>query len=338
MNEPATSYDYSNRVRFEIEQRRHGTYKEAADYVNNSGIALSNLQHEFGLYGGDWGEYILRYLQELDVPSVVTLHTVGKNPKEKVRELVARLVETSLMVIVMTRLSRRILMEQYGVGARKVKIIPHGVPKVDMVTNARAKASLHLTDRLVLSTFGLINRGKGVEYAIRALPRIVEKEPRVLYLVLGETHPEVRKREGESYRNELLDLVERLGMDDHVRFHNRYLTKRELSKYLQATDIYLAPYLDEDQSSSGTLLYAMAFGNPVIVTPFAHAVEAIGNRRGVLCNIRDSDSIADATIQLLDPGRRTAIGRRAYRYAGQKNWARVALRYAEVFKRCIGLT
>jgi len=336
VNEPTASYPYSTQVRFEIEQGRLETYKRAADYVNDSGIALSNLQHEFGLFGGDWGEYILRYLEKLEVPSVVTLHTVLIDPEEKVREVIAGIVETSLRVIVMTRRSRKILLEQYDAPARKVRIIPHGTPKVSKAINARAKASLHITDRVVLSTFGLIHKGKGIEYAIRALPKIVDKEPSVLYLVLGRTHPEVWKREGESYRNELMGLVERLGMFNHVRFHDGYLTKRTLEMYLQATDIYLAPYLDENQSSSGTLSYAMGFGKPVIATPFSHAIEAVGGKRGVLCNFRDPDSIADATIKLLDPRRRTAMGRRTYRYAASKNWTAIAIKYAELFKRCIG--
>ncbi len=337
VNEQGAYYYYSDvRVKFEIEERILKTYKEAADYVNDSGISLSNLQHEFGLFGGDWGDYILNYLEELQVPSVVTFHTVLGNPEEKLREVVMRIVETSLRVIVMTRRSRKILMEEYGIPARKVRVIPHGVPKINLSANAKAKTYLNLSERVVLSTFGLMHRGKGIEYAIKSLPRIMENEPRVMYLVLGETHPEVRKREGESYRNELMDLVENLGLIDHVRFHNRYLTKRELTRYLQATDIYLAPYLDEHQSSSGTLSYAMGFGKPIVSTPFAHAVESLGSSRGVLCNFKDSDSIANEIMGLLDPRRRTAMGRRAYRYANSKNWTNIALRYTKLFKRCIG--
>ncbi len=335
VTESATSYPYGTRVKFEIERQSLETYERAADYVNNSGIALSNLQHEFGLFGGDWGEYILRYLEELEVPSVVTLHTVLMNSKRKVREVVAAIAGTSLRVIVMTRRSRKILLEQYGVSARKVRIIPHGTPKVSMVISAGAKASLYLTGRFVLSTFGLIHRGKGIEYTIKSLPKIVEKEPSVLYLVLGRTHPEVWKREGESYRNELMSLVERLGMGDHVRFHDGYLTKRTLETYLQATDIYLAPYLDENQSSSGTLSYAMGFGKPVIATPFSHAIEAVSGGRGVLCNFKDPASLADATIKLLDPRRRAVMGRRASRYAASKDWTATAIKYAKLFKRCI---
>ncbi len=336
VNEHGASYNYGRKVRFEIEQKRLESYERAAEYVNSSRIALSCLQHEFGLFGGSWGEYILRYLEELEVPNVVTLHTVLSSPEEKLLKVVSGLVEMSRRVVVMTRRSRRILLEYYGVPARKLRVIPHGVPRVDLAMNGKMKSSLRLSERLVLSTFGLIHRGKGIEYMIGALPKIVEREPRVLYLVLGETHPEVRKREGESYRNELIDLVEELGMEDHVRFHNRYLPKRELARYLQATDIYVAPYLEGDQSSSGTLSYAMGFGKPVIATPFAHALEAIGTRRGILCEFRDSGSIAKAAIELLDPRKRRVLGLRAYRYANSKDWARVAQQYAELFKRCIG--
>lgn len=337
VNEFGASYNYGDRVKSEIEQKSLRTYEMAADYINSSGIALSNLQHEFGLFGGDWGEYILHYLQRLNIPSVVTFHTVLGNPKKKMLRVVSGIVEISSRVIVMTRGSRRILLDRYGVPTRKVIVIPHGVPKVDMSANVRSKKFLSLIDKLVLSTFGLIHRGKGIEYAIRALPKIVNKEPRVLYLVLGETHPEVRKREGESYRNELMDLVESLGMEDHVRFHNRFLTKSELKRYLHATDIYIAPYLEEEQSSSGTLSYAMGFGKPVIATPFVHALEALGRRRGVLCKFKDSDSISEAVIKLLEPRTRIMMGRRAYKYASKMNWSAIAIRYAEIFKRCMDL-
>lgn len=336
VNEQGAFYNYGSQVRFEIEQRQPETYRNAAGYVNSSGIALSNLQHEFGLFGGRWGEDVLRYLEELEKPNVVTFHTVLRNPKDDLLKVVSGLTEMSRRVIVMTRRSRKILLEQYGVPPRKLRVIPHGVPKVDIATNERAKEYLRFKHRLILSTFGLIHRGKGIEYVVNALPRVVEKEPSILYLVLGQTHPEVRKREGESYRNELIDLTEWLRMENHVRFHNRYLTKRELIRYIQATDIYIAPYLDEDQSSSGTLSYAMGFGKPVIATPFVHAVEAVGRDRGILCEFRDSKSIADAVTELLNPKKRNAIARRAYRYANSKDWGNVALRYAEVFKKCMG--
>ncbi len=337
VNEVGASYNYSDKVNLEIEQKNLRTYKMAADYINSSRISLSNLQHEFGLFGGDWGEYILHYLQELNVPSIVTLHTVLGNPKKKMLSVVQGIVETSSRTIVMTRRSRRILIEHYGTPPKKVRIIPHGVPEVNLPANVRSKNSLRLKDRFVLSTFGLIHRGKGIEYVIRALPKIVDKEPRTLYLVLGETHPEVRKREGESYRNELIDLIENLGMEDHVRFHNRYLTKRELRRYLYATDVYIAPYLEEEQSSSGTLSYAMGFGKPIIATPFAHAREAIGRRRGILCEFKNPNSISEAVIKLLEPRTRITLGRRAYKYASQKNWSTIAIKYAENFKICMGL-
>jgi len=241
VNEPARVYDYGPEVEVEIEQEKIRTYEEAADYINNSGIALSCLQHEFGLFGGSWGEHILHYLDHLEVPSIVTLHTVLRNPKEKTYEVISRINEMNTRMVVMTRRSRRTLIEDYGIPAYKLRIIPHGVPKAQLGENREVKRSLRLDERFILSTFGLIHRGKGIEYVIRALPKILKKEPSVLYLVLGETHPQVRKWEGESYRNEMIDLVEDLGLEDHVRFHNRYLMRSELSRYLQATDIYLSP-------------------------------------------------------------------------------------------------
>jgi len=344
VNEPEASYNYDERVKFEIQQNGHRTYRQAAEFLNNSRFVLSDLQHEFGLWGGKWGEYILTYLEGLDVPNVTTFHTVldrnvmvcSDYPEEKIRQVVTGIAEMSARTIVMTKRSRRILMEEYGIPSRKVRVISHGVPSVDPAAGPRAKAFLGLSGKLVLLTCGLIGRGKGIEYVIKALPKLIKEEPRIIYLIVGETHPEVKKREGESYRNYLGNLVKDLGLTKYVRFDNRYLSERELTTYLEAADIYLAPYLDESQSSSGTLSYAMGSGTPVIATPFVHALEALGRGRGILCRFRDPESIADAIIKLLNPHRRRVMGRRAYEYAAKRTWSMIAEEYVRVFKQCIG--
>ncbi|MGZ4850670.1 MAG: glycosyltransferase, partial [Candidatus Bathyarchaeia archaeon] len=182
------------------------------------------------------------------------------------------------------------------------------------------------------STFGLISSGKGIEYAIQALPEVIKKEPRIIYLIIGETHPEVRKHEGEKYRNELTRLVSELGLEEHVRFTNRFITKRELIKFLQATDIYLTPYISPNQISSGTLVYALGAGKAVVSTPYYHAQEVLANDRGILCRFEDSASIAEAINRLLDERFRTEIQKRAYKYSRRFLWKNVARKYINLIK------
>jgi len=191
-----------------------------------------------------------------------------------------------------------------------------------------------LKGRIVLSTFGLINRGKGIEYVIRALPKIVEKEPKIIYLIIGETHPEVRKFEGERYRKKLIRLVDDLNLNEHVRFHNRFLLKRELIKYLQATDIYLTPYIDPNQISSGTLVYAMGTGKAIISTPYLHAQEALAEGRGLLCKFKNPTSIAELIRQLLeDKELKKDMEQKVYSYSREFTWPKVAQKYAALFRR-----
>jgi glycosyltransferase involved in cell wall biosynthesis len=331
INEKGAIYDYDRCVKLKIDRDVAEDYVKAAEYVNSSNIQVLVVQHEFGLYGGNYGEHIKLFLDNVKKPIITTLHTVQPNFDQKAIEVLKYLAEKSESIIVIAHAAIDMLKHQ-GIHYKKCVVIPHGCPSVNCKNNIAVKESLGLKGRLVASTFGLINSGKGIEYAIQALPEVIKKEPRIIYLIIGETHPEVRKHEGEKYRNELTRLVSELGLDEHVRFTNRFVTKRELIKFLQATDIYLTPYISPNQISSGALIYALGAGKAVISTPYYHAVEVLANDRGILCKFEDSASIAAGINKLSDESFRTEIQRKAYKYSRRFLWKNVAKKYVTIMK------
>jgi glycosyltransferase involved in cell wall biosynthesis len=335
INEEGATYDYDRRVKFQIERDSVDDYVQAARYVNLSKVNLVNLQHEFGVFGGEWGEYVNSFLENLQKPVVTTLHTVLPNFESAARKVMKDIACHSASIVVMTRTALQLL-KNCNVKREKINVIPHGCPDVPFVTSEKLKASLGLRGRIVLSTFGLINRGKGIQYIIRALPSLVKKEPRILYLIIGETHPEVRKIEGERYRKRLMRLVDELKLRKHVRFHNRFLQKRELIKYLQATDIYITPYVNRNQISSGTLVYALGTGKAIISTPYLHAEEALAEGRGLICKFRSPSSIAECINRLLEDAElRHSLERKAYAFSRKFTWPKVAEEYVKSFNRLL---
>ena len=334
VNEKDTIYAYDRRVKFQIERNSVEDYIQAADYVNSSEVDLVSLQHEFGLFDGEWGDYIDSFLEHVRKPIVTTLHTVEPKLGTKPQAVLNTVASHSAAIVVMTQVGRQIL-EGYGVPRKKISVIQHGCLDVPFVDSDDVKGLLGLKDRIVLSTFGLISRGKGIEYAIQALPSVVAKEPRVIYLIIGETHPEVRKAEGEHYRVKLMRLVDDLGLRGYVKFHNRFLSKRELIWYLQATDIYVTPYVSPNQISSGTLVTALGTGKAIVSTPYLHAKEVLANERGLFCRFEDHNSVAECITRLLDDKLRRKMEKRAYKYSRGFVWRKVAKRYAELFSRTI---
>lgn len=333
VNEPEAIYSYDERVKCQIEQDSLGDYVEAARFVNSSRFNVVSLQHEFGIFGGTWGEYVVSLLEELEKPVVTTLHTVAPDFESKGQEVLNDIVSRSSLIVVMGHIAKQIL-ENYEVSPKKVSVVQHGCPDVPFVDSDVVKDSLGLKGKTVLSTFGLINRGKGIQYAIRALAHVVDRYPNLVYMIVGETHPGVRKVEGERYRVELMKLIDKLGLGEHVRFHNRYLSKRELIKFLQATDIYVTPYISPNQISSGTLVFALGVGKAVVSTPFLHAKEVLANGRGLFCNFNDPDSIAECLGKLLeDVPLRKSIEKKAYAYSRRFVWSNVANDYVDLFKR-----
>lgn len=323
---------YPKIVKFQIRKPNPHSYLDAAEFLNQSQISVVNIQHEYGIFGGQDGEYILDFLRKLRKPAVATLHTVLFDPYPNQQRIVREIAELCSAVVVMVKMGKQMLIENYGIPPEKIVVIRHGVPNVHRVSATVAKKALGISDRPVLSTFGLINRGKGVEYAIRAMPRILEKHPDALYLVLGETHPGVRNYEGESYRKELLQLVADLGLEQHVRFNNRYLMLEELISYLCATDVYITSYVNRDQIVSGTLAYALGCGKAIVSTPYLYAEEVLSKGKGMLVDFRSPDEISKAVDYiLLNPGFREEMETRAYRYGRRAAWFNVAIDYLDLF-------
>jgi glycosyltransferase involved in cell wall biosynthesis len=295
-----------------------------------------SLQHEYGIFGGLDGEYVLELLKRLKKPVVSTLHTVLFSPGPNQKRIVQQIAELSSAVVVMVKMGRDMLINSYGVAPDKITVIPHGVPNVHRVSALAVKKALGLSGRLVISTFGLINRGKGIEYAIQAIPEVVQQYPGAIYLVLGETHPGVRNFEGESYRTELLSLVENLGLRNHVRFNNRYLTLEELINYLCATDVYVTPYVNRDQIVSGTLAYALGCGKAIVSTPYLYAEEVLSEGRGKLVEFKDSSAMAQSINNILaNPVLREQMETRAYRYGRRAAWFNVAIDYLDLYHRLL---
>ena len=334
INAEHTTYAYGPRVRWTIERDDLQSYLQAAQAINASPVQVVSIQHEYGLFGGTDGAYVLAFLRRLEKPAVLTLHTVLERPDPAMKRLTEELAAAAAGVVVLAERAQRLLAEYYPqVDLAHVHFIPHGTPSVTYAPPGGFKQALGLEDRTVLSTFGLLGPEKGIEYALAALPEVVRHHPNVLYLVLGETHPEVRRQHGETYRAFLEAQVSALGMQDHVRFYQRYLPQSELLQLLQATDVYLLPYLNPLQIVSGTLSYAVASGKSVISTPFLHAQEMLSDGRGVLARFRDSASLASAITRLLDhPEQRLRMEQAAYRYGQHMRWPAVGRAYSQLFQ------
>jgi len=334
LNDGEAIYKYPKIVRKQIIHDDLSSYYEAADYLNESPVSVVSLQHEFGIYGGQSGDYVIPFLARLKKPVVVTLHTVLPHPNAHQKQIIEQMLQRCEVAVTMINKGKEILSEAYDVDARKVVVIPHGVPNVPHRSTDGVKRMLGIADRIVLSTFGLINSGKGLEYVIQALPAIVEKFPNVVYLIIGETHPNVRRQEGEQYRNELVELAERLGVTKHVRFNNRFLPLDELINHLAATDVYITPYVNKGQIVSGTLAYAIGCGKAIVSTPYLYAEDVLSDNRGLLVEFRNPDALADAVIRILSDAKlRETLETSAYRYGRRTTWSNVAIDYLDVFDR-----
>jgi len=338
INDRGGQYNYEIRVKSQIDANDVQSYEKVAKAINASDVDVVNLQHEYGIFGGEWGEFVNEFLQRIEKPVITTLHTILEEPVPDARKVMEGILERSNFVVVMAKVGIGILERLYGIYPDRIRYVPHGCPNVPYLGTTLAKRSLGLKDHAVLSTFGLLSRGKGIEYAIEALPQVLEVRPNILYLIIGETHPEVRKREGEEYRQFLFDLVESLGLEKNVRFVNRFLPENELINYLQATDICVIPYPSREQISSGTLTYALSTGKAIVTTPFLHAEEAISNGAALGCVFKDPNSIAGCVNTLLrDKQVHDRLSRMAYEYSRSMIWPSVAMRYVNVFYQALGL-
>lgn len=345
INGEGEHYDYAPLVRVQMEEGDPASYVAAARRLNAMRrVEVVSLQHEFGKYGV-WREdvtyedYVAPMLAAFDKPVVVTLHTVMPAPRAGAREAVRAMGERAAAIVVMAHIAKVLLAEDYGLddlALANVHYIPHGVPACAGTrtppTLEAAKRAVGLAGRRILSTFGLINAGKGIEYVIDAMPALVAAYPDLLYLVIGETHPEVRKQEGERYRLELRARCRRLGVDQSVRFVNRFLPQAELVRYLAATDVYVTPYLARDQITSGTLAYALGCGKAIVSTPYLYAAEALAEGRGLLAEARNAESLGGAIDQLLgNPDLRRSVESQAAGYGQAMAWPVVAAQYRDLF-------
>ncbi|MBV9718067.1 MAG: glycosyltransferase family 4 protein [Candidatus Eremiobacteraeota bacterium] len=315
-----------------IAEESRVSYAEAAEFVNSYPIDLVNIQHEYGLFGGEKGEWLVDFLRLVEKPVVLTLHTVLPEPDETYLRVTRELCEHASKVVTLSETGRSLLETIYGIDPKILETIHHGVPDVPFQDTYAAKASWGIGQRTVISTFGLISRGKGLEYAIEAMRGVVKRHPEALYLILGETHPVVRRREGESYRESLTAMIREYGLHYNVQLVDKYLDFDEVVGYLTATDIYLTPYLNPAQIVSGTLAYAVGCGKAIVSTPYLYAQELLALNRGFLCEFRDAPSIASGLNMLLDdPSLRRATERRAYRFGRQMTWPHVAAQYGALF-------
>lgn len=334
VNDRVEPYDYPPRVRFELDEKDLDSYRRAADFLNFNNADVLCLQHEFGIYGGPAGSHVLALLKEVRMPVVTTLHTVLRDPNPAQRKVMEELVRRSDRLVVMAHKGLEILCETYDVPDSKVDIIPHGIPDMPFIDSSSYKAQFGVEGRMVLLTFGLLGPGKGIEYVIEALPEIVKRHPNVVYLVLGATHPHLVAREGESYRLGLERLAEGRGVKAHVIFYNRFVSLDDLKDFIGATDIYLTPYLNEAQITSGTLAYVFGAGKAVVSTPYRHAQELLADGRGILVPFRDPQAIAAGVCTFLDdPVRLQETREKAHRIGRGMLWPAVAQRYIESFKR-----
>jgi len=332
VNDVPEGYPYPGRVRFEVREKVRADYRLAADFLNIQQVSTVCMQHEYGIYGGTCGSHALTFLRRLRRPLVTTLHTVLKEPDHQQKVVMQEIGRLSDRMVVMSEIAHSILNEVFEVPEEKIVTIPHGIPDVPFIDPNFYKDHFAVEGRKVLMTFGLLSPGKGLEYVIEALPKIVAKHPEVVYIILGATHPHVKREYGEEYRNSLTRRAHELGLADHVIFQNRFVELEELCEYLGATDIYVTPYLNEAQITSGTLAYALGAGKATISTPYWYATEMLADERGILVPFRDADAIAEQVNYLLDnETERHAMRKRCYNYCRKTIWKRVAQNYLDLF-------
>jgi glycosyltransferase involved in cell wall biosynthesis len=334
VNDTDDGYEYPGRVRFELMEKDIESYRRAADFLNINNVNLVCLQHEYGIFGGRAGSHILALLRELRMPIVTTLHTILIDPDADQRRMLEEVASLSDRLVVMSRRGKEFLTDIYHISSDKIDLIPHGIPDVPFVDPSFHKDLFGVEGKMVLLSFGLLSSSKGIENVIEALPAIVADHPNVVYMILGETHPHVKEIDGEAYRRSLQWLARERGVESNVIFYNRFVSLEELIEFIGAADIYITPYLNRAQITSGTLAYTLGAGKAIISTPYWYAEEMLAEERGVLVPFRDPPALAQKVIDLLnDEAGRHAMRKRAYMFGREMIWPQVARRYRETFER-----
>jgi len=307
-------------------------YVSAAHWIDTRPFEVVSLQHEYGIWGGEDGAYVLDFVKALRTPVVATLHTVLQNPTQSQRSILTELVRAAAQTVVMSESAAALLTNSYGIDPRRLEIVPHGVPQVPMVAPDSVKAQLGLGGHTVILSFGLLGPGKGYQSAINAMPAVVAADPTAVYVIVGATHPDLIRTEGEAYREKLVQLAASLGVAGHVRFVGRFVTSAELALWLTAADIFVTPYPNLEQIVSGTLSYAMGAGKAIVSTPYAYASERLAQGRGRLVAAGSSDELAAGLIELaLSKSLRADYGRRAYEYSQGMHWPEIGAAYRKIF-------
>lgn len=334
VNDIVGGYAYPPQVRFELAEKDIASYRRAADFLNINNVDIVCLQHEYGIFGGPAGSHILALLRDLNMPVVTTLHTILETPSPHQLQVLKEIAELSDRLVVMSERGIEFLQRIYDVPAHKIDFIPHGIPDVPFADSSFHKDLFGVEGKMVLLSFGLLSSSKGIEDVITALPTIVAQHPDVVYLILGATHPHVMRNEGETYRLSLQRLAHDCGVEENVIFFNRFVTLEELNQFISATDIYLTPYLNAAQITSGTLAYTLGAGKAIVSTPYWYAEEVLADERGMLIPFHNPDKLAEAVIDLLDnDAKRHAMRKRAYLFGRQMIWSQVAQRYMESFEQ-----
>ncbi|NIP27364.1 MAG: glycosyltransferase [Phycisphaerae bacterium] len=328
-----THLEYDNTVKFKIHKNAKHDYISAAKHINSSDIDLVSVQHEFGLFGGDGGSYLGHLLKRLRKPVITTLHTILEEPPKAYSDSLTDVCKTSDKLIVMNKRGIRILSQIYGVAEEKIVLIPHGIPDLPFADSRYYKRKLGMLGRKTILTFGLLSRNKGIEVMLRALPTIVKTDPSILYIVLGATHPEVVRHEGQDYKFQLEKMVLDLGLQKNVVFYNSFVSNEELFQFLGAADIYVTPYLHREQLTSGTLAFAVGAGKAVVSTPYWAAEELLAQDRGKLVSFGDSKHLAHSILEILsDDLLLLRIRKRAYEYGRSMTWPKVGQVYRDLFE------
>lgn len=329
----ASYHQYSRPVVHVVDDRNEKDYQAAAEFINDSPAEVVSIQHEFGIFGGVAGRGMYRFLSAIAKPVVTNLHTVLPAPDQQVRDMIRALAEKSERVMVMNPIANQILHRDYDIIPKKIAFIHHGAPSPSTERREAIKQRLGLEGRKVMCTFGLVGAGKGLEYAIQALPQVLRHHPALVYLIVGETHPGALRDGADEYRESLIRLTGELGVEDSVRFVNHYLTKDEIISYLAASDIYITPYINPHQICSGTLAYAVAAGRAIISTAYLHARFLLGGERGLLVDFASAESIAEAALRILDaPQLQAELESRTRAYGHRLLWTEVGAHYRNLLR------
>ena len=336
VNREKESLNYPEEVKLVLNDQKQADYSKTAEWINHSGADLVSLQHEFGLFGGQSGDYILPFIEALTLPLVTTIHSLPDEPRSSHALMLSQIIAKSQAVTVMINQSRQKLVKDYGIPTQKIVVIPHGIPDLTYDVTDKYKRKKKLANRLILGNINLITQSKGIEYSLKAVSIIKKYIPQVLYLVIGKTHPVIFQREGEIYRQSLKKIIKQLDIKANVKFINQYLSLDELILWLRAIDIYVTPYLSPQQSASGALSYALGVGKFCVSTPYRYAKEVLSHNRGALVPFRNSQVMAQKIIYYWqNPKQRQVIEKNAYSYGRLMTWPNVALQYFNLFKLVI---